>query len=202
MKNYLVSNNKNFILGYEVKEELIKVTFSNGEIKYIPRSESAINYLDDVMKDQHELYKKDFELSIDKKNIICSSIISAIIASSILMNETEDNTDVYLTTAVVTGLSFFASTLIIGVNKKEEAYRDFEKDELMLKYQELLEKTCSDEEFYNQLPKRLKRKVTDIHTGKDHLCINSINDFTLSEIQNLVLKSIDYKEKTKKLIRK
>ncbi|MGN0992628.1 MAG: hypothetical protein ACI4PE_01620 [Bacilli bacterium] len=202
MKNYLVSNNKNFILGYEIKEELIKVTFSNGKIKYIPNSELAINYLDDVMKEQHELYKKAPDVFIDKKSIICSSIISAIIASSLLLDETEDNTDIYLTTAVVTGLSFLASTLIIGVNKKEEAYRDFEKDELMLKYQELLEKTCSDEEFYNKLPKKLKSKVTDIHTGKDHLCINSINDFTLSEIQNLVLKSINYDEKPKKLIRK
>lgn len=202
MKKYLINNNQNFILGYEVKEELIKVTFSNGEIKCIPYSKLEINFLDNVMKKQHESYKKDPGVFIDKKNIACSSIISAIISSSILMNETEDNTDVYLTTAVVTGLSFLASTLIIGANKKEEAYRDFEKDELMLKYQELLEKTFNDEEFYNTLPKKIKSKVIDIHTGKDHLCINSINDFTLSEIQNLVLKSIDYNEKSKKLIRK
>ena len=112
MKKYLINNNQNFILGYEVKEELIKVTFSNGEIKCIPYSELEINFLDNVMKKQHELYKKDPGVFIDKKNIACSSIISAIIASSILMNETEDNTDVYLTIAVVAGLSFLASTLI------------------------------------------------------------------------------------------
>lgn len=202
MKKYLVNNDQNFILGYEIKEELIKVTFLDGKIKYFPYSELAIKFLDNTMKEQHKSYEKGFAISIDKKNIIFSSIISAIIASSILLDESEDNIDIYLTTAVVTGLSFLASALIIGVNKKEEAYRDFEKDELMLKYQELLEKTCSDEEFYNKLPKKLKSKVTDIHTGKDHLCINSINDFTLSEIQNLVLKSINYDEKPKKLIRK
>lgn len=202
MKDYLVNNKPSFVLGYEVNESNINVLLGDKTIKTISYSEENINYLDRIMEYQHKMYKYNLGASLDKKSIVSSAVVGGVLGATIAISEANNSPNMlFISSAIGVGV-FLVGASILGTNKIESSNKDYEKDELCLIYKEQLEKSLKDQSFYNDLPNSLKQKVIDIHTGDDHLCLNSVNNLNLKEMEKLVWKSFDFEEKNKKLVRK
>ena len=75
MKNYLVDNDPSFILGYEVKDNIIEIMLGNKSTISISYSDENVKYLDDLMEEQHKYYKADSITALDKKSVISSAVV-------------------------------------------------------------------------------------------------------------------------------
>lgn len=202
MKNYLVNNDPNFVLGYEVDGQNINIMLGDKSSISISYSYENIKYLDELMEEQHKDYKYDPVMYLDRKNIITSAIVGGALGSAVAISESDNISNMVFLSSLIGIGTFFVSSSILGTMKAETSYKDYEKDKLLLIYKEQLENKFQDVSFYNSLSSDLREKVIDIYLGNDHLCLNAINNFSLKDMENLVWKSIEYDTKNKKLLRK
>lgn len=202
MKNYLVNNDPNFVLGYEVDGQNINIMLGDKSSISISYSYENIKYLDELMEEQHKDYKYDPVMYLDRKNIITSAIVGGALGSAVAISESDNISNMVFLSSLIGIGTFFVSSSILGTMKAETSYKDYEKDKLLLIYKEQLENKFQDVSFYNSLSSDLREKVIDIYLGNDHLCLNAINNFNLKDMENLVWKSIEYDTKNKKLLRK
>ena len=202
MKNYLVNNDPNFVLGYEVDGQNINLMLGDKSSISISYSDENIKYLDELMEEQHKDYKYDPVMYLDRKNIITSAIVGGALGTAVAISESDNISNMVFLSSLIGIGTFFVSSSILGTMKAETSYKDYEKDKLLLIYKEQLESKFQDIFFYNSLSSDLREKVIDIYLGNDHLCLNAINNFSLKDMENLVWKSIEYDTKNKKLLRK
>lgn len=202
MKKYLVNNDPNFVLGYEVDGQNINIMLGDKSNISISYSDENIKYLDELMEEQHKEYKYNPVMFLDRKNIITSAIVGGALGTIVAISESDNTSNMIFLSSIIGVGTFFVGSSVIGAMKAETSYRDYEKDELLLIYREQLESKFQDVCFYNSLSSDLRKKVIDIYIGNDHLCLNAINNFSLKDMENLVWKSIGYDTKNKKLSRK
>ena len=91
--------------------------------------------------------------------------------------------------STVLGISAFSiSLLLINTIKAMKASSDYEKDELFLSYQKELALFLTSEAFYNSLSKNQKDKFQCVRENEKSLSLNLINDLSLKEIKDVILK--------------
>lgn len=202
MKDYLVNNDPDFVLGYEVDGKNINIMLGDKSRTSISYSDDNINYLDRLMEEQHKNYKYNPAISLDRKNIITSAVVGGTFGTAVAISESDNTSNMFFLSSLIGIGTFFVSSYVLGAMKAETSYKDYEKDELLLNYKEQLEGKFQDVSFYNSLSSDLREKVIDIYIGNDHLCLNAINNFSLKDMENLIWKSLEYDTKNKKLSRK
>lgn len=202
MKNYLVDNDPSFILGYKVKGNIIEIMLGNKSTISISYSDENVKYLDDLMEEQHKDYKANSITALDKKSVISSAVVGGALGTTSLISESDNTPNAFVFSLVVGTVAFLISSSLIASARSKDSYNDYIKDEIFLNYRDLLEQNFSKTSFYKSLPNSLRKKVVDIYVGKDHLCLNAINNLSLKDMENLVWKNIEFCDKNKKLVRK
>lgn len=190
MKNYVVNDGKSFLRGYKKSGDELILSLGDNSTISVANTEENIRYLDELMIEQHYGYKnvtsplvsfKDMVLA-GSLGVLTSGLVAGDNSSSVTLS---DN----LKISTILGLSAFSiSLLLINTIKAKEASSDYEKDELFLSYQKELELFLTSEAFYNSLSKNQKDKFQCVRENAQDLSLNLINDLSLREVKDVVLK--------------
>lgn len=196
MRQYLVGNDPDFVLGYDIIDDKLCILYGDNTIRECDYSFDKVICLDELMEKQHAIYNDDksfADLSLD--NILTSLFLGVVSGFLVVKYKSDVNFGVSSFT-----ITTFVSSLIFESLKAKVAHRDYKKDGLLLENKEILELNLKDVSFLDSLPDGLRKKVINIHTGDEHLCLNAIADFSLRDMKNLVRNSTIYNDKA--LVRK
>ena len=190
MKKYAINNGKSFLRGYEESGDELILNLGDNSTISVANTEENVRYLDELMIEQHYGYRNVTAPLVSFKDIVLAGsfgvLTSGLVAGD---NSTSMTLQDNLKISTVLGLSAFSiSLLLINTIKAKEASSDYEKDELFLSYQKELELFLTSEAFYNSLSKNQKDKFQCVKESEKELSLNLINDLSLREIKDIVLK--------------
>lgn len=190
MKKYLIDkNNKSFLKEYHVVGDKINLVLGDNSIKQIENSEENINYLDELMLEQFYEYEIDKVLSGSLSATITSLGVTA--ASGLLMTQEGIANGLELGNSAKMGVLIGAGAgtvtyYLMATTKAKEAEEDYEKDLMFVENMQQIKLYLSSDNFCKELSKKLQEKLAK---NKDkNISLNSINDFKLGEIKEIVLK--------------
>lgn len=190
MKKYLIDkNNKSFLKEYHVVGDKINLVLGDNSLKQIENSEENINYLDELMLEQFYEYEIDKVLSGSLSTTITSLGVTA--ASGLLMTQEGIANGLELGNSAKMGalIGVGAGTVtyyLMATTKAKEAEEDYEKDLMFVENMQQIKLYLSSDNFCKELSKKLQEKLAK---NKDkNISLNSINDFKLGEIKEIVLK--------------
>ncbi len=202
MRKYIVKNDKNFIREYDVKDDVIEVSYGdsleNQKIKTLPYSEENVEFLDELMISQYNEYSYNGSINFSANNLLSSSILGTAIGLFVFMDELNNEAGINSSIAISIPTAivlFITAQMAFGTSDSKEAIKDYEKDKLLIENFELLDKIIKTEQSFNQIPRGIRKKVADIHDGNANLGINSVKKLNLKEMEKLVYQSKEYVRK-------
>lgn len=190
MKKYLIDkNNKSFLKEYHVVEDKINLVLGDNSLKQIENSEENINYLDELMLEQFYEYEIDKVLSGSLSATITSLGVTA--ASGLLMTQEGIANGLELGNSAKMGalIGVGAGTVtyyLMATAKAKEAEEDYEKDLMFVENMQQIKLYLSSDNFCKELSKKLQEKLAKIK--EENISLNTMNDFKLGEIKEIVLK--------------
>lgn len=190
MKKYVINNGKSFLRGYEESGDELILNLGDNSTISVANTEENVRYLDELMIEQHYGYKNVSSPLVSYKDIVLAGSLGVLTSGLVAGdNSTSMTLQDNLKISTVLGLSAFSiSLLLINTIKAKEASSDYEKDELFLSYQKELELFLTSEAFYNSLSKNQKDKFQCVKESEKDLSLNLINDLSLREVKDIVLK--------------
>ncbi len=190
MKKYAINNGKSFLRGYEESGDELILNLGDNSTISVANTEENVRYLDELMIEQHYGYKNVSSPLVSFKDIVLAGSLGVLTSGLVAGdNSTSMTLQDNLKISTVLGLSAFSiSLLLINTIKAKEASSDYEKDELFLSYQKELELFLTSEAFYNSLSKNQKDKFQCVKESEKDLSLNLINDLSLREVKDIVLK--------------
>ena len=190
MKNYAVNNSKSFLRGYEKSGDELILSLGDNSTISVANTEENIGYLDELMIEQHYRYRNTTSPLVSFKDIVLAGSLGVLTSGLVAGdNSTSMSLQDNLKISTVLGISAFSiSLLLINTIKAMKASSDYEKDELFLSYQKELALFLTSEAFYNPLSKNQKDKFQCVRENEKSLSLNLINDLSLKEIKDVILK--------------
>jgi len=188
MKKYIASNKSpNVISEYDVDNNIIHITYSNGDVKDIPFSIENIKELDILMLIQHQDYQFNVSDIANKKDLAISLGIGATVSLVCFVSGIDNINAQQIGLYLLAGLS--ASALYGLLNKEaklDSIEDDYYKDKFLLDNYSIIEDIILSDNGYNSLSSKLQEELIDVHNGKIPLSINSIKDLSIRDVANIM----------------
>lgn len=203
MKKYL-TNERQFLREYKVINDKIELFLGDDSTTQIDNSTENIDYLDNLMLEQHYDYPNNITFFNSKENLNNALLIGGgafLLGALDQLSHSSILSSLEISTILALG-GTSVSYYLLGSSKAKEASADYIKDELFLQNQKSLEMFITSKAFCKSFSDKLQQKLLKLSNIKKDISLNDINDFTINDIKTLVLKMNDFNEKSEVFIKK